>query len=107
VYAQVSCKEQDQDNQYDHAYAADGIITPILTVRPSGKTSDKRHDDEYRENEHEHHRLAARLTAVGRCLSAPAWADSATRGSSISFFALARSALYDFFLPLLILRIYG
>jgi hypothetical protein len=70
VRPQVASKEHDQNDQYDYAYAADGVITPVLTMWPSWKTPHKRYDKNYRENEHEHHGLAASLTVAVHCLSA-------------------------------------
>jgi hypothetical protein len=92
VHAQVASKEQDQNNQYDRAYAADGVIAPVLVMWPNWKTAHKRYDKNYRENKHEHHVLAASLTVPVRCLSASIRADSATRGSAIPSFTLASTA---------------
>jgi hypothetical protein len=89
---QVAGKEQNYNNQYDQAYAADGVKAPVLAVRPNGKTPHKRYDKDYRENEQERHVLAASLTAAARSLLASILADSATRGSAISSFTLASTA---------------
>ena len=69
MHAQVAGKEQGQNYQYDHAYAADGVEAPVLTVWPSWKTRHKRHDKNDRHNEHEHHGFAASLTVAVRHLS--------------------------------------
>jgi hypothetical protein len=61
---QAAGKKQEQNNQDDHAYAADGEIAPVLTVRPSWEASHQRYDKNYRENEYECHVLAAPLTVV-------------------------------------------
>ena len=78
MHVQLASEEQDQNNQYDHAYATDGVIAPVLTVWPSWKTPYKGYDKNYRENEHEHHVLAASLTVAVHCLSASILADAAT-----------------------------
>jgi hypothetical protein len=52
VHAPVADKDKNQNNQYDHAYAADGVIAPVPTVRPPWETTHKRDEDHYRENEH-------------------------------------------------------
>jgi hypothetical protein len=92
VHAQVAGKEQNQNNQYGQAYAADGVIAPVLAVSPRWKTPHKRYDKNYRENEQERHDLAASLAAALDCFSDSIWADSATRGSAISLFTLASTA---------------
>ncbi len=91
-HVQAASKEQNQNKQYDQAYPADGVETPVLGVWPNGKTPDKRHNEDYRENEQERHTLAASLTAAARCLLVSILADSATRGSAISSFTLASTA---------------
>jgi hypothetical protein len=92
VHAQAASKEQDQNNQDDCAYASDRIVTPALAVTPYWKTSDKRYDKNYREYEHEHHVVAPALTIAMACFPDSFWVDSATRGSTISFFTLASRA---------------
>jgi hypothetical protein len=50
VQAQMAREVQGENNQYDHTYAG-GVIAPALTVRPNWKTSYKRDDYHYSENE--------------------------------------------------------
>jgi len=97
VPAQVASKEQNQNNQYDRAYAAARVITPVLTVWPNWKTPHKCYDNDDRENEHKRHVLATPLTVAMHCLSVSIWADSALRGSAISSFRLTSTAWQDCF----------
>src|ERR1700687_4195573 len=55
VQTPVASKEQHQNKQYDHTYAADGVKAPTPAVVPNGKTPHSRYDHSYREHEHEHH----------------------------------------------------
>ena len=59
---QMASKEQNQNNHYQHADNAAGIVAPVLTVPPNWKTPYKRYDNNDREDEHEHHVLSVALT---------------------------------------------
>jgi len=68
---QVAGKVQGQDNHQDHTYA-EGVVAPVLTVRPNGKAPHKRDNNDYRENEEERHGLAASLTVAAESLATSA-----------------------------------
>lgn len=59
----MACKIEGEKNQDDHAYAR-GVIAPALTVGPNWKTSYKRDDYHYEENEQECHGL--RMMSCGQ-----------------------------------------
>jgi len=50
VQMQVAGKIEGQKNQHDRTHR-DGVIAPVLAVRPDWKTSHKGNDDNYGENE--------------------------------------------------------
>ena len=52
---QVAGPKQNQDNQYDHAYATDRTKAPLLAMRPNGEATHKRHENKYRKNCHQKH----------------------------------------------------
>jgi hypothetical protein len=77
VLLQAAGPEENQDNQNDQAYAADGIKTPLLAMRPNRKTSHKRDKDKYRKNERQH------------VLASPFWPTA----SGLNLFRFARGVV--------------
>jgi hypothetical protein len=56
--SQTTGPKQKQENQDNHADAADGVKAPLPAMRPNRKTPHKRYNDKYRKNNHPHHDFA-------------------------------------------------
>jgi hypothetical protein len=51
---QAAGPKEKEENQYEEAYAAQGIKAPLLAMAPNRKTSHEGYDDKYGQNEHQH-----------------------------------------------------